>query len=504
MADLYFAALREGDAPTHMNAVLQRLARLVPSPDRWRSWLVLALLIKTTYFGISLSQGYYVYRGSCIAAGHPDSSSYFEPLDNLVDTGVYQPDYRLPGPGAIYLPLRMVADAALAKDLFIVAQLLLDVLAVYALAFAAFLLLRSRTAFLICFGFYGLASTISGFNVFLLTESACASALCFTIYFVARYVRGGSARLLVWASFLQAWAYFLRPVLAVYALLFVVFVIVFAWRLGRRPVIAGIAVLLPLSMVQASWSLRNYFVHDRWQLLTTSLWYPSDHQAGAASWELIGTWDRAPEVYFFPDLPWPDRQSAMIDVRTVPFPKTIRTEIVTIDSLVDLREECLRLTAMDKASPEYGKLDRVLAERFHRYARSVRKEHPLLAYVLTPLRLTALHVFTASGVRSLFLAPFDRLPNWAKGVKLFHMMLFLAALYGALLFIPWSLFTAAGRAFMPLSVFLVYGLTVHPVVFRLIDVRYLYVLFPVMCLCATLFYFGVLRWWRARVEQPPN
>lgn len=481
-----------------MNAVRQRLARLVPDPDRWRAWLFIALLIKASYLAISLSQGYYTYCAGCIGAGHPDSPSYFEPLDNLVETGVYAPDFRLPGIGVLYLPLRVVADATHAKNLFIIAQLLLDVLAVYALAIAAFLLLRSRAAFLICFGLYGLASTVSGFNAFLLTESLCASALCFTFYFVVRYIRGGPVSLLVWASFMQAWAYFLRPVLVVYALLFVVFVIVFAWRQGRRPVIAGIAALLPLFIAQASWTLRNYFQHDRWQVLTATVWYPNDQLTGPASRDLIGTWDYLPAVYFANDEPWPDRQSSMIDVNTVLFPEAIFTDIVTLDSLLDLREECFRLTAMDRSDPDYGELDRVLAERFHRYARSVRKEHPLLAYVITPLRLTALHVFTSTGVRNLFLKPFAQLANWAKGVKLAHMALFLAALYGSLFFIPWSLFTALGRAFMPLSVFLVFALTVHPVVFRFIDVRYLYVFFPVMCLCAALFYSGVVRWWRSR------
>ena len=136
----------------------------IPDPVKWRVWVAIALLLKVAYLCISVSQGYSTQVPSLLAICSGDCMSYIGPVDNLVEQGRYAPDHRMPGYGAVYLPLRLLFGPGRSLDVLILMQVLLDALAVYALARSVHRITGGRTAFLIAFALYGLASTVSGFS----------------------------------------------------------------------------------------------------------------------------------------------------------------------------------------------------------------------------------------------------------------------------------------------------------------------------------------------------
>ncbi len=469
----------------------------LPEPGNWRFWITLALLLKVGYLLISVGQGYASQVPSALAICSGDCTSYIGPIDNLVEKGQYAPDHRMPGYGAVYLPLRLLFGEGRSLDALILLQVLLDVLAVYALARAVHRITGERAAFLIGFGLYGLASTVSGFNAFILTESLAASAMVFAFWAVVWYIQDGGRGLLVFASVMVTWCYFMRPVLLPITLLSIVVMCVLAWRRERQALAATALILVPFLLAQGAWTLRNYVVKDKFFLMTETVYYPWYPAGQIASWRFVGTFETAPAQYFFQGSSWANLRVPLADVSQVSFPDRIFTPDFNADSLVELRRYCGILEDPATLPTRKHFADSLLVARFDRYTSSIKRHHPFTAYVSTPVMLARRHVLGSSGVYNLFLLPFAQLAPAARIIKLFGMTVYLLALYGSLFFLFWSALRGT-TGYRVIALLLFYGLLVHPVILRHDDPRYLYVFYPLMCIGSSVVYARAMGWWRGR------
>jgi hypothetical protein len=458
----------------------------LPGPGHTRFWFLFALAIKSAYFAISLQQGYADKLPAPIAICTGDCDRYILPIDHLLEHGRYEPDFRMPGYGAAYMLFRAWLPQDRAMDGLALLQLLLDALATVLLARCAWQLTGRIRAYYLAFVLYGLASTISGFNPFILTESLCASVMVLTLHLLLAYLRDARWQDGLVASTLATWAYFMRPILLPLVLVVQLLLVHKAWRAGtgRWPVLLC---LLPFLVAQGAWTLRNHAVHDRWFLMTRTKYYPGYSAGQMASWALVGTFDDITARYFLPDVGWPNRQAPSLTFADLPIPQDILTPEVTMDSLLVLRTYGMVIED-PTADPELRRrCDSLLKVRSDRYTASIRRHHPFIVHVRTPAKLAARHIFRSSGVYNLFLRPFTQLPMWAKAVKLAHMALYLAALYGALGLLLLALLRR-NNVHLLLGGMLAYGMLVHPVIIGIGDVRYLYAIHPLMVLGAVLFY----------------
>lgn len=472
-----------------MNAVLKRLARLVPNPDRWRSWLILALVFKLTYFWIAIYQprSHWPVEGS-FGILHTEGPAYIEPVENLLAEGDYSPDFRMPGYSTLYLPLRLLFSRPVALDALVLLQTVLDALAVYALALGVFLLVGSRAAFILVFLLYGMGSTVSCFNAYVMTEGPTASMLCFAFYFCIRYVRTRGYSALFLASCLLTWAYFMRPVMIAFAGimgLYVLHQVIF----GRRGTWRHVLVYaLPIVLVQGAWTLRNAYQHGKVFLLTQETYTGMYNKTTLAAWRFVGTFDDNLADYGFDSMEslFPEDDPNKPATKTE-FPAWLFTDAFTPDSLDELRRLCPLLLSDTIPTSERERLDLVLSERFDRYTRSVRAEHPWMALVVTPAKRAMWQAQRTTGVLMLFTTPFNELSLFYKLVKVVGVLVYKLALFGALLFLLWSILRWR-RGLWTIAVPVAYGLFIHSVVLGFGNERYLYPFFPLMCLGAGLFY----------------
>jgi hypothetical protein len=344
---------------------------------------------------------------------------------------------------------------------------------------------------------YGSASTISGFNAFILTESPTASFVVFAFWAVMRYIRSGGRWHLVFAGALLTWSYFMRPVLMPIAVLSILAMCTLAWRRERNQLGTLVLIWLPLVLAQGAWTLRNYIVKERIFLLTATSYYPWYPDGQIASWRFVGTFGAASAHYFFQGSSWANLRVPLADVSNVNFPEEIFTPDFNADSLIALRRYCGILE--DPATPPERKhfVDSLLVARFDRYTASIKRHHPFMAYVGTPAMLARRHVLGSSGVYNLFILPFSQLGPAAKAIKLFGMAVYLTALYGSLLFLVLAA-VRRSTGYWVLSLMLVYGMLIHPVIMRHDDPRYLYVFYPLMCVCSAVLYAEAIRGYAQR------
>lgn len=487
--------------PSARVPMLGSLLAMVPPPSRWGFWFGAALVIKLLYFAISLHQHPDARELGSIARCNAECPSYIWPIDSLVETGTYAPDYRMPGYGALYLPLRAAFGKPGAMDALVAVQVLMDALAVMAVAHAVLLLTLSRLAFFVVFALYACGSTVSGFNVFAMSEGPCASVLAFAMYFWARFLRGFGIGPLVLASMMLTWAYFIRPVMVLLPVMVgmaLLWMVLWQRRGAWRHLIAF---ALPVLLAQSAWTLRNLREHGRFFLLTKTAYIDQYNKTTLSSWRFVGTFDDKLSDHGF----YCDRHSAPRPMKAppdTPFPSWIYTDVFSPDSLREIRRLCPLLLADTVPEAEKLRLDERLSGRLDRYAASIRKEHAFRVHVVTPLMRVVRQVIGASGVYNLFEAPFHELRTWQKVVKLFGMAVFKLAHLGGLLFIPWSLWRWRDGLW-PFAMVMAYGVFIHAGILGFGDVRYLYPFYPVMCACAGLF-LGSFGWWRGQKEADPD
>src|SRR5690349_11339002 len=105
-------------------------------PQNYILWMSMALLFKVFFF---LSFFHYLtvepgVLGSVIG----DTGSYFSPIESLLETGSYSPDFRMPGYGGVYFLFRLFFSSTAAINIIIVSQWILAAVSSYLLAVAVY------------------------------------------------------------------------------------------------------------------------------------------------------------------------------------------------------------------------------------------------------------------------------------------------------------------------------------------------------------------------------
>ena len=451
--------------------------------------IVIVFKISLTVFTINQQYESDVPESFALCTG--DCPSYLEPIENLVKHHSYTPDFRMPGYGVFYLPLYYFFSKPVAMNLLIVLQTLMDILAAFLFIKLAILYTGKKTAGISALIFYGIGCTISVYNKSIQTESITASLFVYSIYFIVIYHQSKNKIHLLLSSLFMTWSYFCRPVFFPLFILLSLFMVYNHYKNFRT--VNLVFFLLPFLLIQGAWTLRNYFHHQKVFLLTKTAYLPLYQSSELAAYSFQGTIGDFRDNYFFPDSNWKNRSTPRYDIDTVEFPSEIYTKDFNRDSLIELRRyaKILRstsdtITALQKI--QYNDLFTIKAER---YTSSIKRNHPFLTYIKAPAIRVYKHLFKSSGVQYLFMKGFNSLTLIEKTLKMFFIFIFLSALYGSLFFIISIIINYKNPLNILFCLFCLYGMLIHPTILGTANPRYLYAFYPILALCATLFYTNI-------------
>ncbi|QQR87183.1 MAG: glycosyltransferase family 39 protein [Flavobacteriales bacterium] len=460
------------------------------SPDRRWPWLLLALALKLGGVVFFLIYNRAEAGSRHIALEHGDTFSYLDPIDNLLSTGHYTPDLRMPGYGAVYLLFRLVVEPIIARDLVVLLQMVLAAVAVYVGARLAQRLTGRNAAFVIVFFLLGISPYMSTLESRLCTESFCTSALIFACWLLLRWRDEGRKRWLLLAGALVGWAIFLRPItgVALLALAPMAYVSTAPTLLKRWwPVVLF---LLPFGVADGIWTARNYVVNQAFHPLTNGLYYTN--ASGRVYWACVDL----VRLYGGHSMWWDDRSHVAwfnaYDVGTglpkntngLPPPDWFHTPEFNLDSLKDLsaRTYHVQESAMDSAERETLTLATVA--RYRRYVDSAREHFPLRT-TIGGRAMNTWNFFWQYGSAGLFFKPWAESSLPAKAMKAYQGAVYLVAIF---------LGTAAGllrlfdrRSSMPLrsvGALAVVGVLMIPLLFQLTEYRYSVPSFPFLLILA--------------------
>lgn len=452
-------------------------------------WILLALVLKAALAAV------FIWKFTPEHAPHlsleglwgqlsNDSAGYLDPVDRFMGSGRLADlfDYRMYGYGLPYLLLRLFLAKVAALNALIVLQVGISAVSVYLLARIGFSLFEREWAFRIAFFGYFLLLFVSHFDVVVLTESLTTSALILSLFFLFR--GGGMSDRVLSGAFL-GWGIFLRPVLAPLAALWVAWVLLGgartpAWRRIRECAV----LLLPFIVFECTWVAGNRVFHGRWTLLNVSTWDPTFTDARKHTIDLIefqqaygGDWYDDWRWYYASDM-------------TLPPPSIPYTSRFNADSIEVLRRE-MRAVQRDMFTFEPStpleardSINQVVVSKLRAFTRSIEEERRVIYYGVAPARMVRLQMF--SSPTSRMFGGYDTMnrvlvvPRLALDVVAWGLLASTAAAF-LLLVRNWR--AADGRAVLLLLI-IGYFVSVHAVVFRLPDPRYLVPVMPLTLLAA--------------------
>ncbi len=442
-----------------------------------------------------------------VGNGVGDTPSYLIPIENLLDGNGYTPDYRMPGYGAPYLLLRLLFDPLNACRGMIVLQWILGAFASVALFRIALCITERKALAYAVFAMSVLDLPVIAISGALLTESFATSALVFAVLLMAT----DKQRILsaLGAGALLTWGIFMRPV-------FVVFLpILIAWSLWhhrertRAALQNTMALLIPFLLCEGLWVMRNHHVHHKWILLSSSVHYPSMSNGpciaivdltkafgGAILWA-----EPDAEIRFFhPDIP-------CLTGPRVELPSYVTTSRYDMDSLRSLAsemEQWVRTAAAMRSSEKgmhdlyvtttapraqaimdslnHAPLARRIIERAERFRSAFISEHPWRFHIGSRWRVLRNALFR-SGTPTLFQHPFRELDLFQQVVKILFSLHYWCVTFGGSIAAFVLLFRRRGPSALTfLSLLVLTGLLIYPIVFRVMEPRYFVPMHPFLLL----------------------
>ncbi|HRN35832.1 MAG TPA: hypothetical protein PLV70_00755 [Flavobacteriales bacterium] len=469
--------------------MIKALIFLRTLPVYW--FYLIAVLSKLFIAYYTIDQAYVSEVPESFALCSGDCQSYIRPIENLLDYGVYAPDYRMPGYGMIYLPLYALFSQPVALNLLVLVQIIVDILATMLLMRTVWMITESRFGLVVCMVLYGIGCTVSVYDKFVLTESISASLVVASIYFLVKFKLSNMPWLLALSSLFMTWAYFCRPVVFPLFILLSGYVIYILYR--RNRLMHLIAFALPFLIIQSLWSARNYYRHGQLYLLTQTKYYPFYSQSQMASFSFSAAVSDMKHNYVLPVQPWMNMDRPYGPVEPSMVPQGAYTPSFTVDSLQELQRYGKELVLGSISEQRKHVLDSLIAVKLNRYTASIKEEHIALVYLQAPAKRLRAHVFKSSGVQFLHLKAFHALTGIEKLLKLGYVAIFLAALYGTLFFIVGSVFWMRRPFNLFISLCCLYAMLVHPILLGMSDPRYLYGFYPLFALAASLFYSFTMR-----------
>ena len=481
--------------------MMQRLKNIIfKDPYHWRFWLLIAFFVRLLVFIVELRTHKFPSNISGVwGIVDGDTNEYLAPIDNLIKNGSYDPDFRMPGYGIFYLPLALLFSKAAAYNVLIIFQLLCSVVSTYLLALTAFQLFNKRFFFYATFFLY--VTTIYSFyaDIFLLTESLTTSFLIISVFGFVTYFKNYNKWWLVIAGAFLTGVIFLRPVFAIFLLLFLVILFVNLIKQKRGVALPVLFFISFFALCDGSWMFRNYLHYKRIIPLTKELYFIKNGETyinplmdfcctfgGSVEW-----WDPRTSAYWFlhKDTIGFDIKDTVFVLtkdtvfngkkiarnRGIPFPSDMYTTKFNLDSLLKLRLQLLKYKN-EKSLPEgsRAKLLDSIDNELNIYIKSMQDEKPL-----------SFHIKTRWILFKEFLSKTSyEFPYIKYTFKAYHILVFLILALGAMgILLMWGyakrLSIQLIVAFIPL-----FSIIIHPLVFRLTVGRYFVPAFPFMLICA--------------------
>ena len=458
-------------------------ATLLPGKSKWAYWLSLAFISRLIFFLLVIHFSQYSHFPGFWGGLRGDSEGYLLPFENLIKTGSYTPDYRMPGFGVLYYPLILVFSKAIACNILIIIQLLLSSLSVYALALTVKKLFKSNTLFYLSFFIYTTSIFSSIQDPVLISESLTTSTLILSIYFFTRYFDEYKVKELIFSGTFLTWTTFLRPIFA--PLFLVLFVLAIAVLVrSKKRIISAFLFLLPIIITDGAWMVRNYIDYKKIAPLTKTVYFPWIENSHLKSEiEFIQSWggaiwfvDPKAEISWFNNnTPCTFGTGAKSD--SVPFPAYIYTSQFNADSLKVLKNMISGMTGNYGLSvQENADYQNIVIEKFNRYTLSERKENPYIYYIKSnEKRLNAL-LFNIHPVTKLYINN-----TISKFYNTYYYIILCLGFIGILLMLP-LIFKLSLSSIIPAIP--VFTILIHAVVIRENENRYLIPAYPFIIICA--------------------
>jgi len=170
-------------------------------PEKWWVWITIAILIRLPIWVERLKvHGYW--------AG--DTASYLDPVENFLSYGKWEPDYRYPGYGLLYLLFRAWMSKVYAEYALVGLQALLAAIAAYLMALTVYKITHKKYAYIITYLLYVPNHHVSYWDTILLTDSITASTLTYSLFLLISSLHGNK-KYIFWSGFFLFYSYLLRP-----------------------------------------------------------------------------------------------------------------------------------------------------------------------------------------------------------------------------------------------------------------------------------------------------
>jgi hypothetical protein len=240
----------------------------------WFAFMVLAV-IKTFYFVLfivdrnpHIVDSFVVER---IALKGGDTETYYHPLRNLVEEGIYPGICRMPGLAPVYMPFRLVLSHEKTLVVIVYLQLISDVVAALLSAVLCFRIFRSIPAFWFCVALTALSPFVLVRANYLLSDSFCCSALILAAWFLYEFILSRKTSALLICGVFFTWAVFLRQIslliLPCFLLILFTQLRISLWLRLRY----AILLFIPLSVSITGWAIRNTTTYNRTILLVAPI-----------------------------------------------------------------------------------------------------------------------------------------------------------------------------------------------------------------------------------------
>ncbi len=404
---------------------------------------------------------------------------------------------RMPGYGAPYFLIRLVASPKTAIVCLILLQILFSAIAVYYLARIAERLFADKKAFYLTFVLAVFSVYTSIFDIFTLAESFAVSSVVFALYNLQQGWDSGQKKYFLYAGFFVAWAIFLRPFLGLLIVFMPAVLFLYLFRskgLRSAFVVTGIF-CLPFVVFESAWIARNYAALGKFVPLETDLneSYGKStvyRTSAIAVRKLIASWGGETGEFYDGSEAWWFHYAKGKAVTEYQFPARVFRSSFTKDSLIRLKQV---FNASGDMTVDEKKRDSLNNEAFAmatRYMEAYRKDNAFRYYFINTFGRMQKLVF--SNPTLLFPLPkFSGMSVIQKGIKLFCIALYFLVVAGGIISALIYFFRNGRNAYSYLLFGIppVLALTIMFNPFSIIENRYFICAYPILML---FFVYGLI------------
>ena len=472
---------------------------LLKEPDKYKYWILIALVFKGILFVFNLSIFDPTY-GFIKQFTYGDFLPfYIDPIDNFIKNGIYEPDYRMPGYGFVYILLHFLPKF-FSLNVIIFLQFILDAITTYLLAKTIQIIFNSKRLFYLTFFAYLISTYVSLYNNHLSPESFTCSAIILSLYFFTKvfYQRYSNINLFLSGIFFT-WVIFMRPVYAPIILAFVLILLIKYWKTKKTLITSVFYFLVSFAVLDSAWTVRNYYKYNKILPLMTSVHYKGIEESYFAdliiflsSWggDFI-YWNPSAEIRWFGIYEKNYEKRLNLSKQKAEMPNYIYTSAFNKDSLLILKKYIALLSSDTCSNNSKVIYDSYLKTKFKEYTASVKNEKPFLFYVESRFILFKKFVIH-SGTYNLFDKPFNDLNLFEKLVKLFYTSIYLFVLIVGFLYALFLLLRFSFDIKWLIGISAIYSVTVFPIGLKMIEYRYLVPAYVFLLFCAVLAIFSFI------------